>query len=173
MIQQPHPRRRNPLAIPLVVSILTTLGLGAALAFVATAEGEAAAPAPVPVATTASPTPTVATVRMKGTMSMPQYQTPRTEYDTPNWKKIGRVGCKGVGGYDDIVGGASVTAYNSAGDIIGTSSLGGGVAVGKNCMFPFEVTGLEESDFYQVEVSHRGKVTVAKANLDYVGLSLG
>lgn len=72
--------------------------------------------------------------------------------------------CTGYSGYDDIAKGAGVTVYDSAGKVVATGSLGTGKPKSAACVFPVSVAGVPEgSKFYQVEVSHRGKVTVSSA----------
>jgi hypothetical protein len=87
-------------------------------------------------------------------------------------------GCRGYRGYDDIDHGASVTVYDAKGIVIATGSLGQGALMGggASCAFPIIVAAVPEgSDFYQVEVSHRGKISVqaADARAGRVAVSLG
>lgn len=77
-------------------------------------------------------------------------------------------GCAGSGGYDDIVEGASVTVYDASGAVVGTGALGAGKYASEDstapCVFRFAVAGVPAgAKFYQVEVSHRGKVNVTSA----------
>ena len=84
--------------------------------------------------------------------------------------------CTGYEGYDDIRAGAGVTVYDSAGKVVATSSLGAGKPKDAACVFPVKVPGVPEgSKFYQVEISHRGKITVstAEAKAGEFGASLG
>jgi len=84
--------------------------------------------------------------------------------------------CTGYSGYDDIAAGASVTVYDSNGKVVATGALGIGKPKSAACVFPVSVAGVPEgSKFYQVEVSHRGKVTVssAEAKAGGFGASLG
>ncbi|MCX4596103.1 hypothetical protein OG819_42580 [Streptomyces sp. NBC_01549] len=72
--------------------------------------------------------------------------------------------CTGYSGFDDIAKGAGVTVYDSAGKVVATGSLGTGKPKSAACVFPVSVAGVPEgSKFYQVEVSHRGKITVSSA----------
>jgi hypothetical protein len=72
--------------------------------------------------------------------------------------------CTGYSGYDDIAKGAGVTVYDSAGKVVATSALETGKPDSGACVFIVEVPGVPEgSKFYQVEVSHRGKITVSSA----------
>jgi hypothetical protein len=72
--------------------------------------------------------------------------------------------CTGYSGYDDIARGASVTVYDSAGKVVATGALGTGKPKSAACVFRVSVPGVPEgSKFYQVEVSHRGKITVSSA----------
>lgn len=84
--------------------------------------------------------------------------------------------CTGYSGYDDIAAGASVTVYDSAGKVVATGALGTGKPKSGACVFPVAVDGVPAgSKFYQVEVSHRGKVTVSstEAKAGGFGASLG
>jgi hypothetical protein len=57
-----------------------------------------------------------------------------------------------------------VTVYDSAGKVVATGSLGTGKPKSAGCVFPVSVAGVPGgSKFYQVEVSHRGKITVSSA----------
>ncbi|MFJ2717424.1 hypothetical protein [Streptomyces sp. NPDC087437] len=75
-------------------------------------------------------------------------------------------------GYGDIVPGASVTVYDSSGSVVATGELGKGkLPEGSTssvpCTFPLVVKGVPKgSRFYQVEVSHRGRVTVPAADAE-------
>ncbi|MFF2788942.1 hypothetical protein ACFVT6_19595 [Streptomyces sp. NPDC058049] len=79
--------------------------------------------------------------------------------------------CGGTGGYNDLRGGASVTVYDKAGLIVGTGSLGSGTvkdaatAYKRTCRFAVSVPDVPRGkEFYQVEVSHRGKVNVSESD---------
>lgn len=73
--------------------------------------------------------------------------------------------CRGAGGYSDILEGAGVTVYDAMGKIVGSGRLEqGSEASSGGCMFPIAVPAVPGgSAFYQVEVSHRGKITVSEA----------
>lgn len=78
--------------------------------------------------------------------------------------------------YGDVHSGTEVTIYNGPGEIVATTSLDPGKTLnGRSCLYPFKVTGVSDSDFYQVEVSHRGKVTFTREQFegDDVALTLG
>lgn len=88
--------------------------------------------------------------------------------------------CSGTSGYDDIVQGAAVTVYDAGGAVVGSGSLGAGKYAtpgeDSSCVFRFAVTGVSSgSKFYQVEVSHRGKVnvTATEAKMGSFSASLG
>jgi len=94
--------------------------------------------------------------------------------------------CYGTGGYDDVNEGAQVVVKDSGGQVIGAGGLGPGLAVGEPtssrrftdfCVFLFEVAALPDSEFYSVEVSHRGELTYSATKLEADGwevvLSLG
>ncbi|MET9603575.1 hypothetical protein ABZZ17_00770 [Streptomyces sp. NPDC006512] len=96
--------------------------------------------------------------------------------DSDGFLSLSGGGCAGKGGYKDIRAGASVTVYDDAGKVVATGSLGAGAREGLTCDFPVTVTGVPTgARFYQVEVSHRGKVTVPKeeAMAGGFGASLG
>ncbi|MFE5368191.1 hypothetical protein [Streptomyces mirabilis] len=76
--------------------------------------------------------------------------------------------CGGSDGFGDIRQGAGVTVYDAEGKILGTGALGPGRYASEDstapCVFAVKVPGVPEgSKFYQVEISHRGKVTVSSA----------
>lgn len=75
----------------------------------------------------------------------------------------GMEGCEGTGGFEDIALGTSVTVYDAAGTIIATDALvlseydGAG-----SCTFDVSVSNVPAGqDFYQVEISHRGKIQLS------------
>lgn len=96
----------------------------------------------------------------------------------------GNGGCVGSGGYSDIVGGAPVTVYDHTGTVIAAGQLGRGDDRGwtptagtersNQCWFTFTVS-VPNADFYQVEVSHRGKQIYqrAQAQSGEIALTLG
>lgn len=70
--------------------------------------------------------------------------------------------CSGSGGYSDIDNGTSVTVYDGGGQVVATGSLAEGKRVGLYCQFGVWVAGVPTgAKFYQVEVSHRGKITLS------------
>lgn len=74
--------------------------------------------------------------------------------------------CEGTDGYADITPGAAVTVYDAAGAVVGKDYLGNGSSMSSTgygaCEFQFSVQSVPEgSKFYQVEISHRGKLTVS------------
>lgn len=92
---------------------------------------------------------------LKGTMTLTGDNVPSGETSEA---------CTGYSGYDDIAEGASVTVYDSKGNVVATGALGAGVPSDAACLFPVRVPDVPAgSKFYQVEVSHRGKVTVSQA----------
>lgn len=86
-------------------------------------------------------------------------------------------GCHGYSGFDDIDQGGAVTVYDAQGAVVASGALGQGASTNLGgCVFPITVTGVPSGpDFYQVEVTHRGKVTVqaADAKTGRVALSIG
>jgi hypothetical protein len=156
-----------------VVAVVAIVGLTVTLVLVLNNQGTAApaTSASAQAAVAATPTPTAK--GMLGTLTMPRYSTPRRPYDTAHWKATGSGGCEGVGGYSDMSAGVSVTVYDGGGKIVGVSAVGFGVRHGQRCVWAFGVPDLPDVSFYQVEVGHRGKVAVGKADLGAVSLTLG
>lgn len=83
--------------------------------------------------------------------------------------------CTTYGGYGDIAEGVAVTIRNADGAIAGVGRLGAGQGGSYGCIFPFSVADVPESEFYTVEISHRGQVTVTAENVRNgdIKLSLG
>lgn len=71
--------------------------------------------------------------------------------------------CTLSGGYDDITAGTTVTVRDSSGTIAGVGALGNGAGSSYGCAFSFTVDDVPVSDFYTVEVGHRGEVTFTDA----------
>jgi hypothetical protein len=85
--------------------------------------------------------------------------------------------CHGSGGYSEIADGASVTVYDAAGkvDAVGMITKPQSLT-GMGCAFSIVVSDVPNGEkFYQVEITHRGKVTVTAddAKAGRVSLSLG
>jgi len=78
-------------------------------------------------------------------------------------------GCYGAGGYSDIGTGTAVTVKNEAGTLIASGALRQGNTSGLNefrvCVFRFELAGVPDAKFFQVEVSKRGGLTYSKAEM--------
>ncbi|MGW1160375.1 hypothetical protein ACWD48_19585 [Streptomyces sp. NPDC002519] len=107
------------------------------------------------------------TFTLKGSMTLTGDNVPTGETNED---------CTGYSGYDDIRAGTSVTVYDNDGKVVGQGVLGTGKPKDAACVFAVSVPGVPEgSKFYQVEVSHRGKVTVsaAEAKAGGFGASLG
>lgn len=88
--------------------------------------------------------------------------------------------CGGKDGYDDINPGAVVVVYDAADKVLATGTLGEGRFATKGldspCVFTFAVKDVPSGEkFYQVQVSHRGKVPVQAedAKAGRTSLSLG
>ncbi|MGH3437921.1 MAG: hypothetical protein ACRDRN_15815 [Sciscionella sp.] len=87
-----------------------------------------------------------------------------------------RTGCRGSGGYADISDGTAVTVYNANDAVIATGDLENATSNGNGCESDIQVPGVPAGNtFYQVEVSHRGKITVSAHNAESgkVAVSLG
>jgi hypothetical protein len=69
------------------------------------------------------------------------------------------------GGFDDIRTGTQVTVNDASGKVIGTAGLVGGTMDATGCHFSFAVPSIPKSDFYKVEVSHRGALTYSYPEL--------
>lgn len=107
------------------------------------------------------------TFELRGTMTLTKSATAYTE---------GRGACVGYRGYDDLGEGAQVTVYNASGEAIALGKLADSVYSGSLCIFQFTVQDVPGGeDIYQVEVSHRGKVSFPsdKARSGEVALSIG
>jgi hypothetical protein len=88
----------------------------------------------------------------------------------------GSGGCQGSSGYDDITEGTSVTVYDAAGTVVATGSLGESEQTLGVCELGVAVEDVPKGEtFYQVEVSHRGKVKLSgeEAESGRFGASLG
>jgi len=110
---------------------------------------------------------TPATFTLRGTMTLTGDNVPSGPTDED---------CTGYSGYDDITKGAAVTVYDSSGKVVATGALETGKPDSAACVFIAVVPGVPEgSKFYQVEVSHRGKVTLpaAEAKAGKFAASLG
>jgi hypothetical protein len=71
-------------------------------------------------------------------------------------------GCEGSGGYDDIAEGTSITVYDAAGGVAATGNLSESEYMSGSCLFTVAVPDVPKGEkFYQVEVSHRGKVQLS------------
>ena len=93
-------------------------------------------------------------------------------------ESVGQGSCTGTGGYDDIHAGTQVTIRDQSGKLLATGLLDGGTPQGlEACVFTFTIDHLPSSDFYQVEVSHRGEISYSRSDLEHadwhVDLTLG
>jgi len=86
--------------------------------------------------------------------------------------------CAGTGGYSDVRDGLGVTVKDNAGKIIATSQLASdnkASALGE-CQLTF-VAQVPDSDFYSIEVGHRGELTYSRDELEklnwVIGFTLG
>ncbi|HYQ64532.1 hypothetical protein [Actinophytocola sp.] len=144
------PPRRN--LVPYLIAALV-LAVGAVVALVI-------------VLTSSDDDPAANSVTINGSMKMGYGDITRSGSD-----------CSGRGGYDDIHEGTDVTVYDDTGKIVGASELTGSSygASDSSCTWFFQVKVQGGHDFYQVEVSHRGKITVsaAEAKSRQVALTLG
>jgi hypothetical protein len=81
------------------------------------------------------------------------------------------------GGFEGVATGAQVTVTDGTGQLLGTAVLTGGILDGEGCHFDYVFQGLPESDFYQIDVAHRGAVAFTRERLSDTGwlaaLSIG
>ncbi|MFF2814850.1 hypothetical protein ACFVT9_04850 [Kitasatospora cineracea] len=86
-------------------------------------------------------------------------------------------GCAGSSGYSDIRTGAGVTVYDESGKVLAIGALGPGMTQGVDgCAFTVNVAKVPKgSKFYQVEISHRGKINLSSndAEAGLFGATLG
>ncbi|MFJ3083065.1 hypothetical protein ACIPJG_25380 [Streptomyces halstedii] len=95
---------------------------------------------------------------------------------TDGARRVGQDNCRGTGGYDDINEGTSVTVYDGTGAIAATGNLGTSDYATGYCVFDISVADVPKGEkFYQVEVSHRGKVqlTAEEAEGGQLAATLG
>jgi len=93
-----------------------------------------------------------------------------------HWTSGGVSGCAGTGGYSDIGSGASVTVYDGSGQVVAVGALSSGSLTGSSCEFAVTVPNVPDGTrFYQVEISHRGKITLSNsdAKTGHFAASLG
>ncbi|MEV7949727.1 hypothetical protein ACTOXX_11220 [Streptomyces rubiginosohelvolus] len=82
-------------------------------------------------------------------------------------------GCIGTGGYDDIAEGTSVTVYDGTGKVAATGNLGKSKYAVGACAFEVRIPDVPKGEkFYQVEVSHRGKVQLSAEEAEAGKLSV-
>lgn len=143
----PEPPSRGRLAGRMVPIAAAAAGLVIGAGGVGLAWGLSGSSAPAPTASPSASAP--ALFSLSGSMTLKQ-----ASFDTGP--------CAGTGGYSDIGSGTSVTVYDAAGQVIATGALQEGKRVGLYCEFGVFVGGVPEgAKFYQVEVSHRGKITMS------------
>lgn len=138
---------------------------------------QAAAPAPTSVGGGATAT---APTTVSGTMRHMGFNVDDTEGSTV-YVRADDTTCELMGGFSDVNEGASVTVYDADGAIVGNARLGAGKTIYREdngprnyiaqCAFAFTVD-VPSSPFFQVEVSHRGKVTVTAEEAGAVDLTL-
>lgn len=78
--------------------------------------------------------------------------------------------CTGVGGRDDIAGGAQVIVKDGDGVVLATTHLTAGQfqSSPKACMFDLEAS-VPLTESYSVEVSHLGGLAYSRAELESAG----
>ncbi|MQY03779.1 hypothetical protein [Actinomadura macrotermitis] len=159
--QPPAPGRRSiGVRTAIVIAVATVVALSAAIITLANGYDIGAGLGVRPFA---------AKVSLRGTVTMPEYSEPTGE----NWVRVPVDGCVGIGGFDDMAEGTAVTVYDPSSKVIAVGNLGAGVDAGTTCSWPLTITGVPDLPFYQIEVSHRGKVTVQRADIGSIRLTLG
>lgn len=98
--------------------------------------------------------------------------------DSSGVQNLDDTACQGMGGYNDIKQGSSVSVTDSAGKVVGIANLGVGKLIGsgmtRECEFSFSVFDVPAGlGFYGVEVSHRGSVQYKESDLGSVQVTLG
>lgn len=86
--------------------------------------------------------------------------------------------CYGTGGYSDIRSGGQVLVKDASNKLIAQGVLGSGShPAGKYsnvvCELPFTVRDVPDTDFYLIEVSHRGEISHTKQELEATGWTIG
>lgn len=166
------PARTKRARTVLIAGTAFLVGVGATFAGVEYASRSDTRPAPRTTRAAATPSPT--TVAMSGHITMLRYEKDADpQFRIANWTSNASDRCEGRGGFGDMREGADVTVYGADGQVIGASSLEGGQQIAGRCSWAFTVEGLPVEAFYQVEVSHRGKVTVQRADVGFAELTLG
>jgi hypothetical protein len=75
--------------------------------------------------------------------------------------------CAGTGGYDDLALGTSVTVYDGGSAIIGGGYVNAATYNDNACVLAFEIPEIPAGKgFYQVEISHRGKISEDEKNVE-------
>jgi hypothetical protein len=72
----------------------------------------------------------------------------------------------GTGGYSDIALGAAVVVKNEHAETIATGRLELGTDELGSCTYPFRLADVPSSEFYSIEVSHRGALTYSHEELE-------
>lgn len=100
-----------------------------------------------------------------------------SSYSSSAYYLSGDGSCQGNGGYSDIGPGTAVNVYDSSGAIVAVGELGAGRgSYSAGCAFSFSVPDVPTGErFYQVEVSHRGKMNLTEdeAQAGSAAFSLG
>jgi hypothetical protein len=78
-------------------------------------------------------------------------------------------GCKGNLGYNDIHGGAAVTALNESSTIIASTSLLSGSLSNRGCEFQFVLTGVPDASFYTFKIGHRDGPAYSRSDMESAG----
>lgn len=114
--------------------------------------------------------PTPASMNITGTLTLRTTSIGTGSADLPTDGSP----CYGTGGYSDIADGAQVTVTDAAGKVVGLGKLSAGAYQTDSCVFPFTVSGVVSgSQFYGIEVTHRGAVRYQGAAVKSPALTLG
>lgn len=75
--------------------------------------------------------------------------------------------CQGMNGFGDLSEGTEVTVTDNTSKIVAVGRLAGGVERGRfKCVFPIYVSNVPRSDFYGIEVAHRGVVHYSLSDVE-------
>jgi hypothetical protein len=158
------PKRRRGLLVGITVAVVAAVAASAGTAVLLLSRGPVQAvttKAVSALATAAGP----ATLTVSGTFVL-----------TDDNLFLGTDGCAGQDGYSDISTGAAVTVTDGTGAIVGLGRLDSAQLTSTDdCTFSFSVADVPAGkNFYGVEVTHRGAVKYAEADLaEPLALTLG
>lgn len=110
------------------------------------------------------------TFRIAGTLQL----MPSDDVDRLNYFTMPLVGCVGMGGFEDVSGGAQIVVRNESAEIIAVGSLEGltlSSDLDGPCVFIFDME-VPRATFYSVEMGRRGGTTYSFAEMEAQGWRL-